>query len=93
MRRLAIFSAMAMLAACAELPDVPGAASPEAAAADYPALAPLTPLARETVENAVQEDETADQLEARANGLRARAAQLRKPVLTDAERARLAAAE
>ena len=93
MRLLAIFTVMAMLSACVELPDVPGAASPEAAAADYPALRPLTPQAQQTVEDAAAEDETAEQLQARADGLRARAAGLRRPVMTDAERARLAAAE
>ncbi|WP_300029114.1 hypothetical protein [uncultured Roseobacter sp.] len=90
MRVLAMITAFGLVAACTDLPDVPETAEPWALAADYPVPGPLTPLAQETAAKAAAEDETSEQLEARAAGLRARAAGLRAPVMTDAERARLA---
>jgi len=78
------------LAACTQFPDLDGATSALAEAAEYPALVPLDPLLRQRVPPAA--DVAAPQnLSARAEALRARAARLRgRPVIDGNTRARMA---
>ena len=77
------------LAACAEFPALDARIGPEAAAAPYPALVPLAPIlaAADSQPRAAAGVEAG--LASRIAALRARAATLRGPVLTTADRQRL----
>ncbi|MEL7098656.1 MAG: hypothetical protein AAGM84_07495 [Pseudomonadota bacterium] len=78
------------LAACTQFPELDGATSARAEAAEYPALVPLGPLLDQRVRPAAG-PEPAQTLEARAAALRARAARLRnRSVIDSATRARMA---
>ena len=77
------------LAACVHFPEIAPATSQKARDADYPDLIPFDPLL--AAQNTAL-DETAEmeaQLEARVSGLQARAATLRRSVLSGQDRSRL----
>ncbi|MEO0938536.1 MAG: hypothetical protein AAFY38_10320 [Pseudomonadota bacterium] len=77
------------LAACTQFPELDGATSARAEAADYPALVPLEPLLANR-RSAAAPPPAAD-AESRVTALRARAARLRsRPVIDSATRRRMA---
>lgn len=90
MRRVCLLPLLPLcLAACTQFPELDGATSARAEAADYPALVPLEPLL-EGRRSAAAPPPAAD-LEGRVAALRARAARLRAgPVIDSATRRRMA---
>jgi len=70
------------LSACAQFPELDGTIAPELENAPFPDLVPLAPLF-------AQADATSDNAPDVEAALIARAARLRGPVLSTAERARL----
>lgn len=71
----ALLSAAALLAGCADVPELDARITPAARTAPFPALAPLAPVLDAGM--AGESDEmTAEQLRARADRLQARAARL-----------------
>mgnify|MGYP001032366795 CR=1 FL=1 len=81
------------LSACADRPDLSGWTSPLPVSSDWPTLLPSDKLDTMTSVSHADPAATTDALAARAAALRARAARLAaQPVLSTAERARLAAA-
>lgn len=89
-KRLCILVLGPLLAACTTFPDLDKALSDDARAADYPRLVPLPPLLEDADATRVDAKQIEDNLTARIDRLRARAARLRGPVLRPSERARLA---
>lgn len=89
MRFSAFFALLTALCACTTLPEIDDNVTPEAEAADYPALQPV-----ETIFARVQADESDEAaehaaLDARMQALEARAEMLRGDVLDADTRARL----
>ncbi len=89
MRLALAFAVLASLASCAEFPALEGTISPEQANAPYPALVPLTPLIAQVGASQSGAENTQSELAPRVAALRARAADLRGPVIPPAERARM----
>ena len=77
--------ALAALAACTTFPELENEASTQALAAPFPTFLPSSDF--DQVPSAAAPE--IDAMEARIEALRARAALLRRPVLTDEDRARL----
>lgn len=77
------------LAACAQFPELDGTVSPDLANAPFPDLVPLAPLFAQANTTARNAPEVASTLTPRLAALNARAARLRGPVLSAADRARL----
>ncbi|PRY94833.1 hypothetical protein BCF33_0435 [Hasllibacter halocynthiae] len=75
------------LAACATFPEVDAAIPPAARNAPFPSLLPTAAFDAAPAERL--SPEAGQALEGRQSDLEARAARLRDPVLTEAERARL----
>ncbi len=94
-RAFGVIAVLALLGACASIPEVDAAQSRFAQKAGGPSVTPdLVPIDR-LIAQAVPGRATAqarDALAARAQGLRARAVAMRGPVHSPATRARLAAA-
>ncbi len=78
-----------LLGACTQFPALDRTLTPALEAADYPALVPLEPLLAQATAGQVDAAQTKSTLTSRVSRLRARAASLRNPVLTSAERQRL----
>lgn len=76
-----------LLAGCTQFPQLDDTIPPEAEAAGYPELVPIELLLSDIPPP--PPDQAADRLEARADALRRRAAQLRSEGLTTGELARL----
>lgn len=89
MRIVFLTTCLTLIAACSDLPDIKDSLSAQTAAAPYPALIALQPVATQT--DALDQNalETEEELRLRSEALRARAAGLRKPVLDADERSRL----
>ncbi|MGB7244721.1 MAG: hypothetical protein WBC93_21850 [Sulfitobacter sp.] len=77
------------LAACTQFPDVERSVSAQAEAADYPDLVPIGPLLAAADAEQIDAQATQTQLSARVAALRAKAARLRRGVVTGSERVRL----
>ena len=88
MKRL-IFVLSATLAGCGDIPALDQAISPEAERADYPVLLPLDDSLAPTNGQITGPDLEAS-LAPRLAALRARAAAMRRPVIDEAAKARLA---
>lgn len=86
-----IFLVPLLLNACAQFPQVDASVSPEAEAADYPALLPLEDIATAQSADKARAEAAQQTVEARAARLRARAARLRGPVVDRSTRARMQA--
>jgi len=86
--RLACLFAAAAVGACGQLPELGTTISDSAARAPYPQLVPVEQLRAGAAEESIT-PETAEEVEARADGLRHRAAGLRGAVLDSASRSRL----
>ncbi len=91
-KTLPLIAALALAAAsCSRFPELERRISPEARAADYPALLPLDEaLAGTRTRNITSA--SAETLLVRVAGLRAQARYLQRPVLSRADRTRLQAA-
>ncbi|TMM55114.1 hypothetical protein FDT80_05975 [Sulfitobacter sabulilitoris] len=92
MRALPLLIVFAACAACTQFPELDRTVSPDAEAADYPALVPIEPLLAQADAAQIDAPATTQALSARVAGLRARAAALRGAVVGDADRARLGSA-
>lgn len=79
----------AALAGCTQFPELDETITPAAEAADYPELVPLGPLLDAVDAAQVDAPATETELTTRADALRARADQLRGPIVSPQERARL----
>ncbi len=77
------------LAGCAQFPALEGTIPPELEAAPFPDLVPIAPVLAKAKEGGVDPVATRAGLDDRVARLRARAARLRGPVLSRAERIRL----
>lgn len=88
LRRLSLFCVATALGACGAFPEVDAATSEAALDAPFPELRPVESL-RATVPEEKIDDDTGDNLQSRADRLRARAAGLRGSVLDTRSRARL----
>ncbi len=73
------------LAGCADLPDLDETVPPALEDANYPALAPVDQVLGRSATEAANDEETADQLEARSAGLQARADTLQRRSAIDSE--------
>ena len=80
--RAALMAGLILLAGCSDWPDLGSALSPDAANAPYPRLAPLGGVLAQVPEGRITDETTAD-LQARAAGLRGRAARLRRTQVLD----------
>lgn len=90
MRILVIFFASMSLIGCVQFPAVEDATSQVARDADYPDLIPLDPLADVLNGPGPEPIETTEQLDDRVTGLKSRAEDLKRPILDQNARARLA---
>jgi hypothetical protein len=89
-RNLLIACTMALvLSGCADVPDLDGRISAQAAAAPYPTLQPLAPLLAQAAAPARVTPATTAAVDGDAAALRARAAALRGPVVDADTRARM----
>jgi hypothetical protein len=80
-----------LLLGCADFPQLDASVSPAARAAAYPTIAPFEQL--EAIDEGGEiSDESMQALQARAAGLRARAARLRRTIIDRETRARMDAA-
>lgn len=79
----------ALLAGCADIPDLDDRLTPAAKAAPYPALVPVEPLLAETEQARQIDEDTAPDLQSRVASLRARAARLRRGVVDRGTRQRM----
>ncbi|MBY6002674.1 hypothetical protein KUV62_02065 [Salipiger bermudensis] len=75
------------LTGCASFPDLDAARTPGVERAPFPALLPLDDLTRAPLTRATPE--LREGIEDRAEGLRARAARLQGPVVSEGDRARM----
>jgi len=93
MHRLAAAFALTAitLAGCSNFPELDAAITPTARQAGYPSLMPLDQLIAGAEQVQITE-QTLTTLQGRVNGLNARAARLRRPVIDSATRARMQAA-
>lgn len=80
-----------LAAGCTTFPELDGAVSPTAEAADYPDLVPLEPLLVAAEATGPSPQATTQSLNARVSALRARAAGLRRGIIDPATRRRMAA--
>jgi hypothetical protein len=84
----------ALLGACSTFPTLDAQISPEAQSADFPALLPAEELRAQVATGPIEPREQpivaqAEQIDNRANALRARAASLRGDVIDEEDRDRL----
>ncbi|MEO0750811.1 MAG: hypothetical protein AAFY25_03330 [Pseudomonadota bacterium] len=91
---MAIIAIPACLAACSTFPELDGQISPAVQSADYPALLPAEDLRAQVSTGPLEPRETpifaqAEQIDNRADALRARAASLRGDVIEEEDRDRL----
>lgn len=84
-----LLTSFALLAACAQFPELDARITPELEAAEYPTLVPIAPLLAAAEERGVEPVQATAQIDRRIAALRARAAGLRGSVLSGAERLRL----
>ena len=87
MKRLCVMLSLVPLG-CGDIPALDQAVSPAAERADYPALVPLDGILDTTGDRIAGPDLEAS-LDRRLAALRARAAALRGPVMTETDKARL----
>lgn len=78
-----------VLAACTQVPELKETVTPTLRNADYPPLLPLDQALGAPVLPQEQAQEVTQQLEARRDSLKRRAAALQKPALDEADRDRL----
>lgn len=93
-RNLAILATIAGLCACSSFPDLDDQVSPDVQNASFPALLPVEDLRARVATGPIEPREQpiiaqAEQIDNRANALRARAAGLRGDVIDEADRERL----
>lgn len=93
-RALAIVAATAALGACTAFPDVGGQVSADVQNADFPTLLPVQDLRADVATGPLEPRQQpiavqAEQIDNRANSLRARAASLRGDVIDEEDRERL----
>lgn len=88
MIRSFIFAFLLSVAACTDFPDLDDTVSAGARAADFPTLAPIDSLLGNQPPPRLTETDV-EALSSRIARLRARAAELRRPVIDRATRARL----
>lgn len=93
LRLSVIFICVAIFSGCTTFPDLDDAVSARAKRADYPSLQPIDALFARFDTNGSRDIEAETQsLTARVASLKARAAQLRRPVINSGDRRRMAAA-
>ncbi|MEL7255365.1 MAG: hypothetical protein AAFZ04_04410 [Pseudomonadota bacterium] len=98
-RSVLIITVTVGLSACSTFPELDAQTAPEVQTASYPALLPADNLRAQASTGPIEErgglpvvaqlEEEAEQLDNRANSLRARAASLRGDVIDDEDRDRL----
>lgn len=86
---LAITALAVTLGGCTQLPALDGTITPEMEAADFPEFEPMPALLSRAKASRTNPGAEQAQLNARVAALRARAARLRKSVLSGPERVRL----
>lgn len=92
LRFTALFTLTAtLLVGCSDFPELDAAISPTARQAGYPSLVPMGQIITGAQEVQITPQSVAS-LQGRVGGLQARAANLRRPVIDSASRARLRAA-
>ena len=91
MARISFLAATLGLAAgCTQFPALDRTQTADVEAAEYPALVPIEPLIAEARSTPPDAAQTANTINGRLAGLRARANRLRGPVLSNADKRRLA---
>lgn len=78
-----------VLAACTQVPELDDKVSSQLKNADYPELIPIDPVLGPPVAPQDEAQEVTQQLEARRDSLKQRAAALQRPVVDEDERDRL----
>lgn len=84
-----IVTALLTLASCTQFPELDATIAQDQANAPVPALVPLGPVIAAARTTADREAQIQPELNSRLAKLRARAARLRGPVITPADRARM----
>lgn len=90
-RSIGMVAVVALLSACSSFPDLRARVSPEALNADFPKLLPAEDLRAQVATGPIEPREpiVAQQIDSRANALRARAASLKGDVIDAESRDRL----